>query len=105
MAPRARPSAATGTNNQTADPPSASPSDKWNGDQLHRASWFNTMIKEAQDVFKYKSLILSGTAPISNRGQVAVYSTDHAIEHARRLNLGTWNKPSARRRTNSVNPA
>ena len=63
---------------------------KWNGDQLHRASWFNAKIKQAQNTFRFIQLVLYSTIPIPKSGATAVYNDEHACDHYFEQNVGSW---------------
>ena len=74
---------------------------KWNGDQLHRASWFYAKVKEAKNTFRFIQLVMYSTVPVLKSGTTAVYNDEHACDHAYEQNVGTWSAPCTRRRTSS----
>ena len=61
----------------------------WGGDQVSRGAWFNAKLKHAADTYEYKTLCLYGTVTTA-RGKTAVFSTDHALAHLRKRNVGSW---------------
>lgn len=65
----------------------------WAGDQVSRAPWFNARLKEAADVFEYKTLVKHGTVS-TPRGETACFSPEHAMEHLTKANVGDWRKPN-----------
>ena len=70
----------------------------WAGDQVSRAPWFNAKLKEAANVYEYKTLVKHGTVS-TPRGETACFSPEHAMEHLTKANVGDWRKPNLTMRT------
>ena len=81
--------------------------DEWAGGQVERSPWFHKRLNEIQSTFKYELLCLSAAVSIPSKGQVAVFSADHAKEHLAGKSQGTIRKPNMRTREtiDMTNPA
>ena len=72
--------------------------DEWSGGQVERGPWFQKRLNEIQTIFKFKLLCLSAAVSIPSKGQVAVFSAEHAKEHLAGKNQGTIRSPNMRTR-------
>jgi hypothetical protein len=72
--------------------------DEWSGGQVERGPWFQKRLNEIQTIFKFKLLCLSAAVSIPSKGQVAVFSAEHAKEHLAGKNQGTIKSPNMRTR-------
>ena len=70
---------------------------EWGGDQVSRGAWFNAKLKNAADVYEYKTLCFFGTVS-TTRGKTAVFSAEHALNHLQKIGVGTWREPSEAKR-------
>ena len=87
-----RPYSSTDT---TADKPSSSSNRSnvpWDGSQTRQASWFNLKLKVAEANYDFRTLYETSTVVLAKSGLIAVYSVDHAYEHAQGGNKGTIRK-------------
>ena len=74
--------------------------DEWAGGQVERSPWFHKRLNELEPIFKLKLLCISAAVSIPSKGQVAVYSAEHAIakEDLARKKQGTIRAPNMRTR-------
>ena len=72
--------------------------DEWAGGQVERSPWFHKRLNELESIFKLKLLCISAAVSIPSKGQVAVFSADHAKEHLAGKSHGTIRKPNMRTR-------
>ena len=70
----------------------------WDGSQARQATWFNEKLKRAEADFEFHQLCQSTTVTMSKSGAIAVFSPEHALEHAQGTNKGTMRAPSNRKR-------
>jgi len=70
----------------------------WDGSQARQATWFNEKLKRAEADFEFYQLCQSTTVTMSKSGAIAVFSPEHALEHAQGTNKGTMRAPSNRKR-------
>ena len=57
----------------------------WDGGHTKQATWFNAMLKLGARTYDFRQLCETGTVVISRTGKIAVFSAEHAEEHARGL--------------------
>ena len=55
--------------------------------------WFNAKLKEAANVYEYKTLVKHGTVS-TPRGETACFSPEHAMDHLTKSNVGDWRSPN-----------
>jgi hypothetical protein len=72
--------------------------DEWAGGPVERSPWFYKRLNELEAIFKFELLCLAAAVSIPSKGQVAVFSADHAKEHLAGKNQGTIRKPNMRTR-------
>ena len=72
--------------------------DEWAGGQVERSPWFHKRLNELESIFKLKLLCISAAVSIPSKGQVAVFSAEHAKEHLEGKNQGTIQSPNMRSR-------
>ena len=70
----------------------------WDGGTTRQASWLNKKLKDAEADFDYSQLSASGTVTLNKSGLIAVFSPEHALEHAEGQNQGTMRAPNTRTR-------
>ena len=70
----------------------------WDGGTTRQASWLNKKLKDAEADFDYSQLCASGTVTLNKSGLIAVFSPEHALEHAEGQNQGTMRAPNTRTR-------
>ena len=70
----------------------------WDGGHTKQPTWFNAMLKLGARIYVYRQLCETGTVVISKDGKIAVYSAEHAEEHARGLKKGSMRSPNLRTR-------
>ena len=97
-------------NGRTADPSSDKAhntvteafesTDEWAGGQVERGPWFHKRLNEIDSIFRFKLLCTAAAVSIPSKGQVAVYSAEHAIakEDLARKKQGTIRAPNMRTR-------
>ena len=79
--------------------------DEWAGGQVERSPWFHKRLNELDSIFKLKLLCISAAVSIPSKGQVAVFSAEHAKEHLEGKNQGTIRSPNMRTRETMSAPA
>ena len=67
--------------------------DVWDGGQVQRTPWFFKKLAKLQEVFKFKLFCVSACVSIPNKGQIAVYSVEHAKAHRNGELKGTIREP------------
>ena len=70
----------------------------WNGGQASQAGWLNSRLKANESNFDFSQLVESGTVLTDKGGLVAVFTPEHAHDHATGANRGTMRKPNMRLR-------
>ena len=75
--------------------------DEWAGGQVERGPWFHKRLNEIDSIFRFKLLCTAAAVSIPTKGQVAVYSAEHAKEHLARKKQGTIKAPNMRTRETS----
>ena len=70
----------------------------WDGGSAHQATWFNQKLKSAECDFEFHQLCTSTTVTLKKNGTIAVFSPEHAVEHAQGANKGTMRAPNNRKR-------
>ena len=69
--------------------------EEWAGGQVERGPWFHKRLNEIESIFKLKLLCISAAVSIPSKGQVAVFSAEHAKEHLEGKNQGTIRTPKS----------
>ena len=72
--------------------------DEWAGGQVERSPWFHKRLNEIDSIFRLKLLCTAAAVSIPTKGQVAVFSAEHAKEHLARKKQGTIKAPNMRTR-------
>ena len=72
--------------------------DMWNGGQSLQMGWLNLRLKEAESDFDFCQLSESGSVTLDRSGLVAVFTPEHARDHATGANKGTMRNPNMRMR-------
>ena len=70
----------------------------WDGGATRQASWLNKKLKDAEADYDFTQLCTSGTVTLTKSGSIAVFSPEHALEHANETNQGTMRAPNTRTR-------
>ena len=70
----------------------------WNGGQSLQMGWLNLRLKEAESDFDFCQLSESGSVTLDRSGLVAVFTPEHARDHATGANKGTMRNPNMRMR-------
>ena len=70
----------------------------WNGGQASQAGWLNSRLKASESNYDFSQLVESGTVLTDKGGLVAVFTPEHAHDHATGANRGTMRKPNMRLR-------
>ena len=71
--------------------------DQWLGQTHNQALFFVTLCKLLQSFYDFKQLMTTATVTMKD-GKKAVFSAEHALEHAKGENMGSMRKPNSRRR-------
>ena len=71
--------------------------DPWRGQTNNQALFFVTLTKLLLSNYDFNQLITTATVTMKD-GIKAVFSAEHALEHAKRENVGTAREPNTRRR-------
>ena len=71
--------------------------DPWMGQTANQALFFVTLLKLLQSIYEFKQLITTATVTMKD-GKKAVFSAEHALEHAKGENVGTMREPNPRKR-------
>ena len=79
--------------------------EEWAGGQVERGPWFHKRLNEIESIFKLKLLCVSAAVSIPSKGQVAVFSAEHAKEHLEGKKQGTTRDPNMRTRETITAPA
>ena len=70
----------------------------WDGGATRQASWLNKKLKDGEADYDFTQLCTSGTVTLARSGLIAVFSPEHALEHANEENQGTMRAPNTRTR-------
>ena len=68
-------------------------------------AWFHKRLEAIESIFKLKLLCISAAVSIPSKGQVAVFSAEHAKEHLEGKSQGTIRAPNMRTRETMSTPA
>ena len=70
----------------------------WNGGHSSQAAWLNARLKQAESDYDFSQLNESASVTMDRSGLVAVFTPEHASEHADGANRGTMRAPNMRKR-------
>ena len=79
--------------------------DQWLGQTANQALFFVTLLKLVQSIYDFKQLITTATVTMKD-GKKAVFSAEHALEHAKgdNIHLEARERPRATRRAGGRAP-